>query len=161
MILNIFIIGPSGSGKSTIGKLVAEKYHLTFFSISEVIKNEISTETGFGDEAKMYINDNKKVPDDLIFDILVNKLKSIDNQNFIVSGYPKTLNQGRLAEFYLRKQNSPCTMLINIDKPVEEPEDISSLKDYFETKSKFLQVDGTKPTEEVFEAIVKKIETLK
>lgn len=154
MSLNLFIIGPSGSGKSTQSKLVSEKYGLTPISLNLLINEEISSGSGFGDEVKSYTNNDKKVPDDLIFDILINKLKSIENKNFIVSGYPQSLNQGRLIEFYLRKQNSPCSLLISIDNTTPD------ICEFFKNKSKLLVIKSTQSEDKMFKSIVKVIENI-
>lgn len=169
MRLNLFIIGPSGSGKSTIGKLVAQNYNLAFFSLSELVKAEITAGSGFGEEVKLYISNEKSVPDDLIFDILINKLKTIDNQNFIISGFPKVLNQGRIMDFYLRKLNLPLSLIIYIDKSIEEAdpnkkqfeENIAKIKDHFESKKLFFAINGNRPEDIIFKDIVKKINSIK
>lgn len=114
MSLNLFIIGPSGCGKTTQAKLVAEKYGLTHFSMGQLLRDEITNKSGFGIEAKSYVDNGKLVPDDLVFDILINKLKSLSYQNFVIDGFPRILNQGRIVEFYLRKNNAPVSALIHL-----------------------------------------------
>lgn len=120
MSLNLFIIGPSGSGKTTQAKLIANKYGLTHFSMGQLLRDEVAKGSGFGFEAKSYLNQGTWVPDDLIFDILVDKLKSINYQNFIIDGFPRVLNQGRIAQFYLKKQGQPLTLVIHLSVPFAE-----------------------------------------
>ena len=192
MPLNLFIIGPSGCGKSTQAKLIAEKYNLTHLSMGQILRDEIANGSGFGDEAKSYIDNGKLVPDDLIFDILISKLKAINNQDFIIDGFPRVLNQGRYIEYYLKKNNLPFSMLIHLSVTFEEisarraklgaefqdadrtdntPEAIASrqqfyddgitpIREYFESKALFVDIDGNRPIEPIFEDIVKKIEIL-
>ena len=112
--LNLFIIGPSGCGKSTQAKLVADKYSLTHISMGQLLRDEIAAGSGFGLEAKTYIDKGVPVPDDLVFDVLVNKLKDINYQNFIIDGFPRVLNQGKIIEYFLRKQQQPFSMLIHL-----------------------------------------------
>jgi adenylate kinase len=195
MALNLFIIGPSGCGKSTQAKLVAEKYNLTHISMGQLLRDEIAAKSGFGDEAKSYIDDGKLVPDDLIFDILINKLNAIGNQNFIIDGFPRVLNQGKFMEFYLKKKDLPFSLLLHLSVTFEEitarrlkagsefqkedagrtdntPEAIASrqkfyddgitpIREYFESRQKFFDVDGNRPIEPIFEDIVKKIDQIK
>lgn len=115
MSLNLFIIGPSGCGKSTQAKLVAEKYNLQHLSMGQLLRDEIRAGTGFGLEAKSYIDQGTWVPDDLVFDVLVSKLKELNYQNFIIDGFPRMLNQGKIVEFFLKKQNQPFSLLIHLD----------------------------------------------
>jgi len=120
MPLNLFIIGPSGCGKSTQAKLIAGKYHLTHISTGQMLRDEIAAASGFGLEAKSYIDQGIPVPDDLTFDVLVNKLKTINYQDFIIDGFPRTLNQGRIIEFFLKKNQQPFSLLIHINVAFEE-----------------------------------------
>lgn len=120
MPLNLFIIGPSGCGKSTQAKLIAEKYKLTHFSMGQLFRDEIAVGSGFGQEAKKYIDEGVWVPDDLVFDVLLSKLKSLDFKNFIIDGFPRVLNQGRVMEYYLRKNNLPFSALIHLDVTFKE-----------------------------------------
>ena len=113
-VLNLFIIGPSGCGKSTQAKLIAEKYNLTHFSTGQLFRDEIAAGSGYGLEAKSYVDQGIPVPDDLTFDLLVNKLKTIDYQNFIIDGYPRLVNQGRTIEHFLKKQSQPFSLLIHL-----------------------------------------------
>lgn len=115
MPLNLFIIGPSGCGKSTQAQLIAQKYGLTHISMGKLFRDEITANTGFGLEAKKYVDEGVWAPDDLVFDVLLSKLKSLDFKNFIIDGFPRVLNQGRVMEFYLRKNNLPFSALIHLD----------------------------------------------
>lgn len=120
MSLNLFIIGPSGCGKTTQAKMVAEKYNLTHISMGQILRDEMTKKSGFGIEAKGYIDNGKLVPDDLVFDVLISHLKTINFSNFIIDGFPRVLNQGRIIEFYLRKNNSPLTALIHLTLTFEQ-----------------------------------------
>ncbi len=192
MPLSLFIIGPSGCGKSTQAKLIADKYHLTHISMGQLFRDEIAANSGFGLEAKPYLDQGIWVPDDLTFDILVNKLNSIDTQNFIIDGFPRVLNQGKIMEYFLRKKNLPFSLLIHLDLSFEDimarrlksgeefqdqsrtdntPEAIATrqksyletitpIREYFESKGKFFNVDGNRPVEPIFEDICLQINNL-
>jgi len=120
MPLNLFIIGPSGCGKSTQAKLIAEKYNLTHISMGQLFRDEMAAGSGFGIEAKKYLDEGVWVPDDLVFDVLLSKLKTIDFKNFVIDGFPRVLNQGRVMEFYLRKNNLAFSLLIHLDVTFQE-----------------------------------------
>jgi len=137
MPLNLFIIGPSGCGKSTQAKLVAEKYKLTHLSMGQLLRNEIAAGSGFGLEAKKYIDQGIWVPDDLVFDVLIAQLEKLNYQNFIIDGFPRVLNQGRIIEFYLRKQSQPTSLLIHLDVTFQEIMDRrAKAGDEFQDKSR-------------------------
>lgn len=192
MPLNLFIIGPSGCGKSTQAKLIAKKYNLTHLSMGQLLRDEIASSSGFGDEAKSYLDNGKLVPDDLIFDILINKLNSINNQNFIIDGFPRVLNQGKYMEYYLKKKQLPFSFLIHLSVTLKEisarraklgiefqdqdrtdntPPAIASrqqfyddgiipIREYFESKDLFVDIDGNRPVEAIFADICQGIDKL-
>lgn len=118
--LNLFIIGPSGCGKSTQAKLIAEKYNLTHLSMGQLLRNEIAANSPEGIEAKTYIDAGKLVPEELSYKVLTNSLTSINNQNFIIDGFPRTLLQGQFIENYLTTQNQPLDLIIHLDVTFEE-----------------------------------------
>jgi len=137
MSLNLFIIGPSGCGKTTQAKMVAEKYCLTHLSMGQLLRDEITKKSGFGIEAKPYLDQGIWVPDDLVFDILISKLKSLEYKNFIIDGFPRVLNQGRIIEFYLRKLNQPVTTLIHLNVTFQEIMDRrAKMGDEFQDKTR-------------------------
>ena len=126
-------------------------------------------------------------------DILINKLKSIDNQNFIIDGFPRVLNQGKFMEYYLKKINLPFSLLIHLSVTFEEitvrrakmgaefqdasrtdntPEAIAArqqfyddgiapIRQYFESKNLFFNVDGNRPVDPIFTDIVNEIDKIK
>src|SRR3989339_1323828 len=120
MPLNLFIIGPSGCGKSTQAKLVADKYHLTHLSMGQLLRDEIAATSPLGVKAKSFIDQGVWVPDDTVVDILTAGLTAIDNQNFIIDGFPRVLNQGKIIEYYLESAQKPFSLLIHLDVTFDE-----------------------------------------
>jgi adenylate kinase len=119
-VLNLFIIGPSGCGKSTQAKLVAEKFGLQHFSTGALLRQEIESASVLGLDAKSYIAKGNLVPDDIVFALLVSNLQKINNQNFIIDGFPRLLNQGQYIEKYLANKGQPLDLVIHLDVTVEE-----------------------------------------
>jgi len=132
MSLNLFIIGPKDSGKTVQAKLIAEKYRLTCIPLGEIFVEEMNAKSGFGIEIKKYLDAEASLPDDLIFDIMLSRLKPINFTNFIVSGYPKTLSQARVLEFYFRKNNFPFSAVISLGA-----DDL--VKEFLVKKDKFIE----------------------
>ena len=120
MSLNLFIIGPSGCGKSTQAKKIAEKYALSHFSTGQLLRNEIEAGTQLGRDAKSYIDKGNLVPDDIVFAILVENMQKINNENFIIDGFPRLLNQGQYIEKYLSNKGKPLSLIIHLDVTMDE-----------------------------------------
>jgi len=120
MSLNLFIIGPSGCGKSTQAKLIAEKYNLTHLSTGQLLRDEIAAQSELGLKAKSFIDGGNLVPDEIVFAILTTNFAKLNNQNFIVDGFPRMLSQGQFIENYLSSQNQPLDQIIHLDVTFEE-----------------------------------------
>jgi adenylate kinase len=120
MALNLFIIGPSGCGKSTQAKLIATKYGLTHLSTGQLLRDEIAAASEIGLKAKSYIDVGNLVPDEIVFSILTINFAKLNNQNFILDGFPRMLSQGQFIENYLASQNQPLDLIIHLDVTFEE-----------------------------------------
>jgi len=118
--MQIFIIGPSGCGKSTQAKKIAEKYGLTHFSTGQLLRDEMAANTQLGRDAKVCLDSGQLVPDDIVFAILVANLQTINNQNFIIDGFPRMLYQGQYIEKYLANKGQALDLIIHLDVTVEE-----------------------------------------
>lgn len=120
MSLNLFIIGPSGCGKSTQAKLIAEKYNLTHLSMGQLLRDEMAAKSELGLKAQSYVDQGIWAPDDLVVDILESNLSKINNQNFIIDGFPRMLNQGQQIAAYLDSVNEPMDGIILLDVSFQE-----------------------------------------
>jgi len=118
--MQLFIIGASGCGKSTQAKKIAEKYGLTHFSTGQLLRDEIAANTQLGRDAKVCLDSGQLVPDDIVFAILVANLQTINNQNFIIDGFPRMLYQGQYIEKYLANKGQALDLIIHLDVTVEE-----------------------------------------
>jgi len=120
MSLNLFIIGPSGCGKSTQAKLIAEKYNLTHLSMGQILRDEMAAGSPEGLEAKSFVDSGTLVPEELTYKLLTSKLNQIGNKDFIIDGFPRSLNQGTFIEGYLSQVNQPLDLIIHLDVTFEE-----------------------------------------
>lgn len=120
MPLNLFIIGPSGSGKSTQAKLIAQKYNLTHLSMGQILRDEIESASPLGLKAKEYLDQGIPAPDDIVVPLVKAKLNSLSNQNFIIDGFPRLIDQGVTIESYLKSLNNPIDLLIHLLCDFEE-----------------------------------------
>jgi adenylate kinase len=119
-IKNLFIIGFSGCGKSTQAKLIAEKYNLTHLSMGQLLRDEIASQTDLGKEAQSYVDQGKWAPNELVFRILTANLAKINNQNFIVDGFPRHVDQMKDMDTYLQEKDRIADLIIHLDVTAQE-----------------------------------------
>jgi len=116
--LNIIILGQQGSGKGAYSQYLKERFGLVHISTGDLLREEIKNETEIGKKVKDLVNSGKLVPDDIVTDVLENKLKEIKN-GFILDGYPRTINQANLLESLLSKFGRNLDVVINLCLPDE------------------------------------------
>jgi len=92
--MNLVLMGPPGAGKGTQGEILSEKLGIDTISTGVMLRTAIKEQTEVGKLAEQYINDGKLVPDDVIVNIVKERLSKPDCANgFILDGFPRTTAQ--------------------------------------------------------------------
>ena len=92
--MNLVLMGPPGAGKGTQGEILSKKLEIDTISTGVMLRTAIKEQTEVGKLAEKYINDGKLVPDDVIVNIVKERLSKPDCANgFILDGFPRTTAQ--------------------------------------------------------------------
>ena len=87
---NLILIAPPGAGKGTQAKMLCKKYNLVHISIGDLLRSQ----TDLNESLKEKIKKGVLIDDNIIFDLLKNRLNKDDIKNgFILDGFPRNLNQ--------------------------------------------------------------------
>ncbi len=115
-MLNIVISGAPGSGKGTQSDILIEEYGLTHLSTGDILREEIKAGTEAGKRAAALINNGQLVPDEMITDMLRQKISTIiETKGFIFDGYPRTLAQVAMLDEILATHNTSVTCMIQVE----------------------------------------------
>ncbi len=90
---NIIFIAPPASGKGTQSELLKEKYGFIHISTGDMLREEINSGSSLSDEVKNIVKQGQLVSDEIILQILENKLNTIKGKPFVLDGCPRTMNQ--------------------------------------------------------------------
>lgn len=91
---NLILLGPPGAGKGTQAKLLIERYHIPQISTGDILRQAVKQMTPSGVMAKKFMDTGALVPDDLVIDIIKDRLSMTDSENgFILDGFPRTVAQ--------------------------------------------------------------------
>lgn len=97
----LIIFGAPGSGKGTQAIRLAEKMRLPLVSTGDLLRAELDKKSPLGRIAKKYMDKGKLVPDELLAEFVVRRLKKADARNgAIFDGFPRNSEQ---QEFMLRR----------------------------------------------------------
>lgn len=99
-ILHALLLGPPGSGKGTIASRIVNTFHFNHLSSGDLFRAQISKGTEVGLTAKKFIDSGALVPDDVTIKLVLNELKGLSKQNWLLDGFPRTLNQAEALTQY-------------------------------------------------------------
>ena len=102
---NIIFIAPPAAGKGTQSNLLKDKYDYVHISTGDMLREIVSSNTELGEVVKNIIDKGNLVSDDLIFELLKNKLSNIEGKPFILDGFPRTLNQALFLDNNIKIEN--------------------------------------------------------
>lgn len=89
------IMGPPGSGKGHISKKICSLYGAIHIAAGDILRQHIQKRTKLGREAIQYTSTGRLVPDRLLRNIMEAAIEKADDRNFILDGYPRTLQQAK------------------------------------------------------------------
>ncbi len=92
--MRLILLGAPGAGKGTQAATLCEKLNVPVIATGEIIRNALRQETELGKQAKTYIDQGSLVPDDIVIEIIKERLNADDCENgFILDGFPRTVPQ--------------------------------------------------------------------
>jgi len=119
--MNLLIIGAPGAGKGTMSDLLINTYHLVHVSTGDMLRAAVKAGTPVGLKAQEYMNKGALVPDEVIHDIIVERLSQDDIEaGFLFDGYPRTLNQAEDLDKILNEVGKKIDGVINLNIADEE-----------------------------------------
>jgi adenylate kinase len=119
--MRIVLLGAPGSGKGTQAALLKEMYGIPHISTGDILRNEVARGTDLGHKAESYMVDGGLVPDDVILEMIAERLRQPDTRRgWLMDGFPRTLVQARgLKELTERiKQPVDTGVILNVDPEV-------------------------------------------
>lgn len=97
--MNLILLGAPGAGKGTQAELLTKKLGILAISTGNILREAIRNGTQIGMRAKEYMDHGKLVPDDVIMDIVGQRVAQPDCSNgFILDGVPRTVAQAEALE---------------------------------------------------------------
>lgn len=92
--MNIVLLGAPGAGKGTQAQKLVAEFGFAHISTGDLLRAAIKEGTKLGKKAKGYMDEGKLVPDDLVVDLVKERLTADDAQaGFILDGFPRNTAQ--------------------------------------------------------------------
>ena len=114
--MNIIFLGPPGAGKGTQAQRICTALNIPQISTGDSLRRAIKEQTPTGLKAKSYIDAGKLVPDEVIIDIVKDRLAMDDCQNgYILDGFPRTLVQAEAFGEIANKIGKPVEVVVALE----------------------------------------------
>ena len=119
MAVNVVMLGPPGAGKGTQAERFAMGHRIPRISTGDILRDAVHAGTTIGKAAKVVMDRGELVSDDVMIDIVTERLGRPDVVNgFVLDGFPRTVAQAKALDKLMNGRDP----LIVLDIVVPESE---------------------------------------
>ncbi len=94
--IRLMLLGGPGAGKGTQAQGLITHFNIPQISTGDMLRNAVANKTALGLKAQEYMNSGRLVPDDLIIEMVKERLQEKDCENgYLLDGFPRTLVQAQ------------------------------------------------------------------
>ncbi|MBT9312340.1 adenylate kinase [Leptothoe kymatousa] len=117
-MIRIIFLGPPGAGKGTQAAVISEEFSVPHISTGDILRAAVAAKTELGQKAATYMDAGELVPDDLILDLIRNRLNEEDaSKGWILDGFPRNVSQANFLDKLLAEISQPCECVLNLEVP--------------------------------------------
>jgi adenylate kinase len=115
--MRLILLGPPGAGKGTQAAFITERYGISQVSTGDMLRAAVKAGTPLGKLAKEKMEAGALVPDDLIIQLVKERIREPDCANgCLFDGFPRTIPQAQA----LREAGIKIDYVLELDVPDEE-----------------------------------------
>ena len=120
-IRRLILLGAPGVGKGTQAEHLHKTYQWAHISTGDMLREAVRQGTQLGEKTKSFMEKGELVPDDLILEMVQERLGRSDCHNgFILDGFPRTVVQAQKLNEILKRIKLSLDAVLSIDVPNEE-----------------------------------------
>lgn len=119
--MNIVLLGAPGAGKGTQAQRLVAEYGVAHISTGDLLRAAIKNGTELGKQAKSYMDKGQLVPDELVVNLVKERLADDDAQKgFILDGFPRNTAQAVVLDSELKDMGLAldAAVLVDVDPDV-------------------------------------------
>ena len=97
--MKLILLGAPGAGKGTQAEFISQRLNIPTISTGNILRAAMKEGTPLGQKVTEYMVAGRLVPDDIIIDIITERLKESDCANgYILDGVPRTIVQAEAMD---------------------------------------------------------------
>lgn len=113
--MNLILLGAPGAGKGSQAAKITEYYNIPHISTGDIFRKNIKEQTALGKLAKTFIDAGNLVPDEVVIDLVKDRLSADDCKNgYVLDGFPRTIPQAVALD-----KVAKTDVVLNIDVPFD------------------------------------------
>ncbi|SER49143.1 adenylate kinase [Parafannyhessea umbonata] len=119
--MNIVLLGAPGAGKGTQAQKLVADYGVAHISTGDLLRAAVKAQSKLGKEAKGYMDAGQLVPDQLVIDLVKERLEEDDaKKGFILDGFPRNTDQAVALDGELEAMgvNLDAALLVDVASEV-------------------------------------------
>src|SRR5919197_3161222 len=91
--LNLILLGPPGAGKGTQAARLREDFGLPYIGTGDLLREHRDNGTELGRQAREYMQRGDLVPDELVIEMILERIEHDGDDGFLLDGFPRTAGQ--------------------------------------------------------------------
>jgi adenylate kinase len=117
--LNLILLGPPGAGKGTQASRLRDDFGLPYIGTGDLLREHKNNGTELGEKAKEYMAKGELVPDDLVIEMILEKIEEEGDDGFLLDGFPRSVPQADALSEALERKGRRLTAALLIEAPDE------------------------------------------
>jgi len=114
--LNLVMLGAPGAGKGTQAVRIADTHGIPHISTGEMLRGAIAAGSELGQKVKSIVESGALVPDELIVEVIRERLSQPDAQSgFVLDGFPRTIGQAEALDTLLAELGRPLEHVLELE----------------------------------------------
>ena len=89
------MIAPPGAGKGTQGIVIASHFDIPHIATGDLLRDHVARGTALGTSVRSYLDAGELVPDEVVLDMVRERLENMDGDGWVLDGIPRTMDQAK------------------------------------------------------------------
>ena len=125
--MRLVLLGAPGIGKGTQARRLQQQYGWQAIATGDLLREAMANSTPLGEQARAYVQRGELVPDELVNQIVFERLQIIAasvragaSLQFILDGYPRNLSQAHALDAFLQERQQPLHAVLAFELDDEQ-----------------------------------------